>query len=42
MKKVFYYLLTISLVSSVGFGITSCGGDDDGIDKIGNSARDRQ
>lgn len=34
MKKVFYYLLTISLVSSVGFGITSCGGDDDGSSSV--------
>ena len=34
MKKVFYYLLTISLVSSVGFGITSCGGDDDGNSSV--------
>lgn len=34
MKKVFYYLLTISLVSSVGFGLTSCGGDDDGSSSV--------
>ena len=34
MKKAFYYLLTISLVSSVSFGITSCGGDDDGSSSV--------
>ena len=30
MKKVFNFLLTIFLVSLVGYGFTSCGGDDDG------------
>ena len=34
MKKLFYLLLTISLVSSVSFVLTSCGGDDDGTSSV--------
>ena len=34
MKKIFYFLLTIALVSSVSFVLTSCGGDDDGTSSV--------
>ena len=34
MKKVLCFLLTISLVNSIGIGFTSCEGDDDGNSSV--------